>query len=389
MTIGEHLEELRTRLILGLLGLIVAAVVCFIFGDKVVWYFCRPLAIALEKNQLPPQLYASEASEPFMVYVKISMITAAAFASPWMIYQMWQFVAAGLYPHERKYVTRYLPLSILLLVTGMLFLYFVVLPLMLEFFIRFSIGPAITIGPPGQIDPSAANHPTVVVPMFNGDPAEPVNGQIWMDLVQRRLKFFYDGHVRVLQFGSDQLVTPLITLSQYIDMVVGMLLSFGLAFQMPLVVLALVRMGIVDIPTMKKARRLVYFLMAIVAAVIVPDVVGGMIAPMIPLILLFELGLWLARDSRPLSEHVPWRRRFGRWLRTASTRGLRGDTLRYVAIIALAGVLLYMMTRHNDRPAPPVTPAVNQPASTQPKTQPATGPAAPATVPTGGPRPAQ
>src|SRR5947207_2019009 len=140
MTIGEHLEELRTRLILALVGFVLACVVCFIFGDRVVWYFCRPLAMALEANKLPPTVYAVEVGEKFMVYVKISMITAFAFASPWIVYQIWQFVAAGLYPNERRYITKYVPLSIGLLITGMLFVYFFVLPWTLEFVILFSIG---------------------------------------------------------------------------------------------------------------------------------------------------------------------------------------------------------------------------------------------------------
>ena len=94
-----------------------------------------------------------EVSESFMVYIKISMITAAAFASPWMVYQLWQFVAAGLYPHERKYITKYLPLSITLLITGMVFLYVVVLPLMLRFFVAFNIGLPVRF--PVRIDPNA------------------------------------------------------------------------------------------------------------------------------------------------------------------------------------------------------------------------------------------
>src|SRR3954453_12310031 len=145
MTIGEHLEEMRTRMVLGIIGFTLACVVCFIFGEKVVWLFCRPLMQALAANGFSPQIYMHEVSESFMVYIKISMITAAAFASPWMVYQLWQFVAAGLYPHERKYITKYLPLSIPLLITGMLFLYVVVLPLMLKFFVAFSIGLPITI----------------------------------------------------------------------------------------------------------------------------------------------------------------------------------------------------------------------------------------------------
>jgi sec-independent protein translocase protein TatC len=100
--------------------------------------------------------------------------------------------------------------------------------------------------------------------------------------------------VRVLPFGSGNAVTPLITLASYFDMVIGLLLSFGLAFQLPLVVLALVRIGILEIETLKKMRRIVYFVLTVIAAVIVPDVVTGMVALMIPLILLYEFGILLA-----------------------------------------------------------------------------------------------
>src|SRR5947209_4862889 len=186
MTIGEHLEELRTRMVLGIIGFTLAAVVCFIFGEKVVWWFCRPLMQALAANGFSPQVYMHEVSESFMVYVKISMITAAAFASPWMVYQIWQFVAAGLYPHERKYITKYLPLSITLLITGMLFLYFVVLPLMLKFFVAFNIGLPLKF--PTRIDTSAPQNMTVNLPILKGDPAHPYPGTMWYDATQRRLK---------------------------------------------------------------------------------------------------------------------------------------------------------------------------------------------------------
>ncbi len=293
MTIGQHLEELRTRLILGLIGFVVAAIVCFIFGDRVVWAFCRPLMYALERNKLNPQIYYTDVADTFMVYVKMSLISAAAIASPWLLYQLWQFVASGLYPKERQYITKYLPLSIFLLVTGMVFLYFVVLPLMLEFFVAFSIGGALDFAPRSSAIPST--QAAMVVPEISGDPATPQNNQLWIDTTQRRLKLFFEGEVRVLPFGSGQMAAPLITLPSYIDMVVQMLLSFGLAFQTPLVVLALVRIGLVTISQLNKARGVVYFLITILSAMIVPDVATGMIALMIPLFGLFELGLLLAR----------------------------------------------------------------------------------------------
>ena len=305
MTIGEHLEELRMRLFLGLAAFFVTAFIFLIpaVGEHVVRIFLRPLIVSLEHARQSPQVYYTEVSESFMVYIKVALICAGAVSSPWMVYQLWKFVAAGLYPRERKYITKYLPLSIVLLITGMLFLYFVVLPLMMTFFLEFNLGQPDLIRA-ARIDPNASTQPAYVVPSYQGDPAHPLEGQMWFDKTQYRFKFHVDGHTNVVPLVSSGLATPLITLSTYIDMVVMMLLSFGLAFQMPLIVLALVRIGIVDIPQLKKMRRIVYFIMAIVAAVIVPDVVTGMVALVLPLIFLFEFGLWLAREPKqPASNH--------------------------------------------------------------------------------------
>jgi Sec-independent protein secretion pathway component TatC len=305
MSIGDHLEELRFRLIRGLFGLVIACVICFVFGEHVVRWFCKPLVIALVHNKLPPQVYVHEAAESFMTYVKIAMICAATLAGPWLLYQLWLFVAAGLYPRERKYVTRYLPLSITLFVTGVLFLYYYVLPLMLEFFIAFNMGSAFKfpdIYPPTS--PSiAATQPAVRFPVLNEDPKDAQTGTAWIDARTGLFKICVaPGQVRVIPFGSDSLVTPLITLGTYIDMVVGMLLSFGVAFQMPLIVLALNKIGIMDLQALRKFRRIVYFSMTIIAAVIVPDVATGMVALLIPLVLLYEFGILLAAWSQKKAE---------------------------------------------------------------------------------------
>lgn len=293
MSIGDHLDELRGRLVLGVGGFFVACIICFIFGEHVTRWFIRPFIEACDRNQINPQMYYREVAESFMTYIKIVMICAATLAGPWMLYQVWQFVAAGLYPNERKYVTKYLPLSITLLVAGMTFLYAYVLPLMLEFFLAFNLGVSFPTRHPLPAEPTT--RPTVRLQVFNDDPKDPEPGSMWIDAKTSLIKICPSkGAVRVLPYGTASLVSPQITLADYIDMVVGLLISFGLAFQMPLVVLALHKMGIMDIPTLKKWRRVVYFSMSIIAACIVPDVATGMIALLIPLILLYEMGILLA-----------------------------------------------------------------------------------------------
>jgi hypothetical protein len=139
MTLGDHLEELRRRLIYGLAGFAFAAVFCLLFGKQMISIFCKPLIDGLLASNVNPQLVMTEVSDGFMVYLEISMIVALVFAAPWIVWQLWQFVAAGLYPYERKTITRYVPLSIGLLIAGDLFVYFFVLPLTIKFFLVFGL----------------------------------------------------------------------------------------------------------------------------------------------------------------------------------------------------------------------------------------------------------
>jgi sec-independent protein translocase protein TatC len=301
MTIGEHLEELRARVILGLVGVVVVTAALLLVGDQVLLVFCRPLFRTLQEKGLNPQLYYTKLGEGFTVWLKIVMISAAALASPWVLYQLWQFVAAGLYAHERKYVTRYAPMSIGLLVAGMLFVYFLVLPWTIQFFLDF----ANSVPMPQRHVSTTQPHEAFTIPSLRGDPAQPKPFEMWYDSEIGQVKLHIPGGGnRVMQFLPGNLLAPHIALDDYISLVVGMLLVFGLSFQLPLVVMALARIGIVEIPALKHARRYVYFVLAIVACVITPgDVITASLALTVPLCLLYELGIWLA-GSRPASANA-------------------------------------------------------------------------------------
>ncbi len=294
MSVGDHLEELRRRVIYGLFGFVIAFIICSIFGEAIVSAFCQPLVMVLQHQRINPQLYVTEVSQSFIVYLKISLIVAGALAGPWMLWQLWMFVAAGLYPRERKTITRYIPLSVGLMIAGMVFVYWVVLPLTLEFFIGFGSGIEINLPPLPSTQPMVQTLPTVT-PLPH-DPVHPRPYEFWFDDSQQRLKFATaDGLVRVIPFGPEKLIAPMISLTQYIDMVVALLLTFGLCFQLPLVELTLVRIGILELDTLKRSRRIVYFALSVLAAFIMADVVTGMIALLIPLILLYEFGIFLCR----------------------------------------------------------------------------------------------
>jgi sec-independent protein translocase protein TatC len=298
MTLGEHLEELRGRMFMALGGYAILLVIAFFYGDTVVSYFCLPLIKALAENDINTQLIVDEAGEGFSVFLQISMISAAAVGAPWIVYQIWQFVAAGLYPHERKYVSKFLPVSIALLISGMLFVYFLILPWTLSFLIKFNNGFQVPTGfvDPERVPAAVATTDRPKIPVFQGNPETAAPGDYWYDAKQKRLKFYIENQVRIIPVNSNNLIATEIKLSTYIDLVMMWLLIFGVSFQLPLVVLAVERIGVVPLQTLKDARRYVYLILSVAAAVITP---GGDIPSMLgltlPLIGLYELGIWMAR----------------------------------------------------------------------------------------------
>ncbi len=243
-----------------------------------------------------------------MTYLKIWLISAFAIAGPWMLYQIWQFVAAGLYPKERKVVTKYIPLSIALLFSGFVFVYVVVLPITIGFFLEFSSSfPIPSIGQTGMPIEPGAYKPTLF-PVLAGDPIHPKDGEIWINKTEQRLKIYMDGEFHSVPFGPANLLQPNLTISEYVDWVLTFMIIFGLSFQLPLVVLTLVSIGVVEVEFLKKQRKIVYFVMAVAAAFIAPgDIVISMLSLLIPLVILYEFGLWLAIFNRrkPEEDEIP------------------------------------------------------------------------------------
>ncbi|MFN4243371.1 MAG: twin-arginine translocase subunit TatC [Tepidisphaerales bacterium] len=293
MTLGEHLEELRSRVIWGLLGFVVALAVCLVFVDRVVVFFCRPLIDALLAAGMNTQLFNSEVTKPFMLYVKVAVIVALVIAGPWMLFQLWLFVSAGLYPSERRVVRRYIPLSIALLVAGVLLAYYIVMPLTVRFLLAFNTAYGIGLNPGAALVDVPAEA-VKTIPSLPGDPKDPLPGQMWHNLNDGRIKVFLSGRTVAINFAPDQLLAPVITMDTYVDLTMMMLLVFAVAFQLPLVVLALYKVGVLELEALKRSRRVVYFALAIAAAAISPgDVATAMLALYIPLLGLYEFAILL------------------------------------------------------------------------------------------------
>ena len=169
--------------------------------------------------------------EAFMTYLKVSFISGLIFSSPWVLYQLWLFVAAGLYPHERKYVYIYLPMSVILFLGGAFFCFWWVFPVMLDFLLSFN----------------------------------------------ERLK-----------------ITAQIRISEWINFAVLMPLLFGVSFQLPLVMLFLQKISIFQVSDFREKRRMAILVIAFLSMILTPTPDPlSMSLMMFPMLLLYELGIWL------------------------------------------------------------------------------------------------
>jgi len=135
MSLGDHLEELRTRLIYALLGMAVGTVIGFCFGKTIIEIVEKPYINVMGEET---RLQTLAPADGFISFVKISLVTGLLFSAPWVFYHLWMFVAAGLYKHEKKYVYLATPFSAVLFISGALFFILIVAPLTLGFLVKFN-----------------------------------------------------------------------------------------------------------------------------------------------------------------------------------------------------------------------------------------------------------
>ena len=295
MPFGDHLEDLRRRLILGLLGLVPIAIVAFLSGRVLLEILIGPVQRALLESGLPATLQATGPLEVFATYMRVSMIAALLVGSPWLIYQAWKFVAPGLYSGERRFVHVLVPLSTLLMVTGVAFLYFVIFPIVLSFFIGFGS----TLGAPRA--ETAPPPPGVVlpeIPVLEADPPTPAVGAQWINhgLMQQRVCVGYEEGEPVIAgtpLARSAGVVQQYRVSEYIKLFLSLALAFAIGFQTPVVVLLLGWSGLITPKTLRKYRKHVILGCAIAGAVLTPADPVSMVLLAIPLYLLFELGMVL------------------------------------------------------------------------------------------------
>lgn len=312
MSFGDHLEELRSRLIKALIGLGVAVCIAAWFGTQLMGFLAQPLLQAQNALGFPPQAYTFSATAGFMdVYVPVVGIAAVILAGPWIVFQAWAFIVSGLYEHERRVVHVLWPFSLLMTVLGLIFAYTIMLPVTQVFFYGFATNyPEIELSEPGfmmkllvpePVDAGVVADPDAVplqLPVLAADPVPPVEGALWLS-TEGRLKVYLGGQVRVLALNPNRLLSPMPEVGQYIRFAAFTALGIVVAFQLPVVMLVVGRTGLVDPAVVSKGRKYAFFVCFAAGALLTPADLMSMFVLAIPLYGLFELGLVLMRLADP------------------------------------------------------------------------------------------
>ena len=227
-TLISHLLELRDRLLRSLMAVGVAFLPCVYYSNDIFTFVAQPLLA-----KLPPgsNLIATGVMSPFTTPFKLSFFVALLGAIPYVIYQLWAFVAPGLYRNERRFAVPLLASSIALFYVGIAFAYYFVFPVMFRFFA--------TTTPKG--------------------------------------------------------VAMMTDINQYLDFVLTMFFCFGVAFEVPVAVVLLVLMGIVRLESLRKNRGYVLIGIFILAALLTPPDAISQCSLAIPMYLLYEGGILMAR----------------------------------------------------------------------------------------------
>jgi len=253
MSFGEHLAELRSRLKWAALSVLVAVAVAYYFADFFFVLLAQPLVHAWTEAGLgTPRLHFANPIEPFFTYMKIALIAGIFGASPMIFYQLWKFIAPGLYKNERRYVIPFVAISAALFIGGAAFGYFVVFPAAFRFFLGFA--------------------------------------QTNMGAMQKLL----GGAVKISVEGKFDL-TPTLMMGEYFSLVWKLLLAFGLVFELPIVIVTLVLVGLVDYKGLWRFNRYFVVIAFIIGAVLTPgpDVISQILMSL-PLVALYNLSILIA-----------------------------------------------------------------------------------------------
>lgn len=224
----SHLAELRRRATIAIVVYIIGVMVLMNFSEPVFDFISEPLRAVLP---IGTPLVFLNAPDVFFTYLKIALVLSLFATAPVTLYQLWAFVAPGLYRHEKEVFTSYFFGSLTLLLAGGAFAFYVVFPLIFEFFLGF----------------------------------------------------------------STENIQAMPAVKEYLSLVLKLLFAFGISFQIPIVVMLLVRLGTVDVESLADKRRYVIVWAFVFAALLTPPDIISQVLLGVPMLLLYEAGLYLAK----------------------------------------------------------------------------------------------
>ena len=230
----SHLAELRKRLIHSLIFLSVLFVICYFFSEYIYGFLVNPYAEAVRDDGIERRLIFTALQETFLTYLKVSFFAAFFITSPFILIQIWKFIAPGLYTHEKKAIMPYLIITPILFLLGGMLVYYLIMPLAIKFFLSFE-STGLSTNLPIQLEAKV---------------------------------------------------------NEYLSLVMKLIFAFGISFQLPVVLSLLARIGVVDSEFLRKRRKYVVVIIFAAAALLTPPDPITQIGLAIPLLILYELSIF-------------------------------------------------------------------------------------------------
>ena len=230
----SNIDELRSRLIHSFIVLFVFFIFCYFFAEYLYGFLVEPYAQAVKNSSIERRLIFTALQETFLTYLKVSFFAAFFITSPFILIQIWKFIAPGLYDHEKSAIMPYLVLTPILFFLGGALVYYLVMPLAIKFFLSFESSGIVTNLP-----------------------------------IQLEAK-----------------------VNEYLSLIMKLIFAFGLSFQLPVVLSLLARIGVVDSEFLKTRRKYVVVMIFAAAAILTPPDPITQIGLAIPLLILYELSIF-------------------------------------------------------------------------------------------------